>query len=39
MVDDDECEAVDGMRIDRGNRSTPRKTDQFHFDNSKSHIA
>jgi hypothetical protein len=25
MIDDDECEAVDGMRIGRGNRNTLRK--------------
>jgi hypothetical protein len=25
MIDDDECEAVGGMRIGRGNRSTRRK--------------
>jgi hypothetical protein len=38
MKDDDECVAVVGMRIGRGNRSTRRKPIQCHFFHHKSHM-
>jgi hypothetical protein len=34
----DECGAVGGMRIGRGNRSIRRKLPQYHFVRHKSHI-
>jgi hypothetical protein len=39
MIDDDECGAVGGMRIGRGNRSTRRKPVPVHFVHHKSHIS
>jgi hypothetical protein len=38
MIDDDEWEVVDGMRIGRGNRITRKILPQFHFVHHKSHI-
>jgi hypothetical protein len=36
--DDDECGAVCGIKIDRGNLSTLRKTAQYHFVHHKFHM-
>jgi hypothetical protein len=38
MIDDDECGAVGGMRIDRGNRNIRRNPAQCHFVHHKSHM-
>jgi hypothetical protein len=38
MVDDDECGAVSGMRIGRGNRSIGENLPQCHFVQHKSHM-
>jgi hypothetical protein len=38
MIDEDDCGAIGGMKIGRGNRSTRRKPAQRHFVHHKSHI-
>jgi hypothetical protein len=38
MIDDDECGAVGGMKIGRGNGSTQRKLPECHFVHHKSHM-
>jgi hypothetical protein len=38
MIDDGDCGAISGIKIGKGNRSTPRKPAPFHFVNQKSHM-